>query len=120
MVPLAVLASVLLVIGYKLANLEIFRQMARLGWSQFLPFATTIVAIVFTDLLIGISIGLVVSIIIVLRNSYMNSHFIQKEPGSLGKPSLRMTLAEEVVFLNKARIKKDLNEVQEGAHVTLT
>jgi MFS superfamily sulfate permease-like transporter len=119
MVPLAVLASILLVIGYKLANLEIFRQMARLGWSQFLPFLTTIVAIVFTDLLTGIGIGLVVSIVIVLRNSYMNSHLIQEGPGSSGKPSLKMTLAEEVVFLNKARIKKDLSEVQEGAQVTI-
>ncbi len=119
MVPLAVLASILLVIGYKLANLEVFRQMARLGWSQFLPFLTTIIAIVLTDLLTGISIGLVVSIIIVLRNSYMNSHLIQEESGSPGKPSLKMTLAEEVVFLNKGRIKKDLNEVPEGAKVTI-
>jgi len=119
MVPLAVLASVLLVIGYKLANLEIFRQMARLGWSQFLPFLTTIVAIVLTDLLTGISIGLVVAIIIVLRNSYMNSHLIQEEASSSGKPSLKMTLAEEVVFLNKGRIKKDLNEVPEGSKVVI-
>jgi MFS superfamily sulfate permease-like transporter len=119
LVPLAVLASILLVIGYKLANLEIFRQMARLGWSQFLPFVATIVAIVLTDLLTGISIGLVVSIVIVLRNSYMNSHYIREEPGSSMKPALRMTLAEEVVFLNKGRIKKDLNEVPEGAKVTI-
>ena len=119
MVPLAVLASILLVIGYKLANLEVFRQMARLGWSQFLPFLTTIVAIVLTDLLTGIGIGLAVSIVIVLRNSFLNSHFIHEEHGIQGKPSLKMTLAEEVVFLNKGRIKKDLNEVPEGAKVTI-
>src|SRR5688572_11779963 len=57
-VPLAVLASILLVIGYKLANPFVFKQMARLGWSQFLPFIATITGIVFTDLLKGISIGL--------------------------------------------------------------
>ena len=119
MVPLAVLASILLVIGYKLANLEIFRQMARLGWSQFLPFLTTIAAIVLTDLLTGISIGLAVSIVIVLRNSFLNSHFIHREQGIQGKQDLKMTLAEEVVFLNKGRIKKDLNDVPEGAKVTI-
>ena len=119
MVPLAVLASILLVIGYKLANLEVFRQMARLGWSQFLPFLATIIAIVLTDLLTGIGIGLVVSVIIVLRNSYMNSHFIQEEQVSSGKRKLKMTLAQEVVFLNKGRIKKDLNDVPEGSAVTI-
>ena len=119
LVPLAALASILLIIGYKLANVETFRQMARLGSSQFIPFVCTIIAIVLTDLLTGISIGLVVAVIIVLRNSYMNSHFIQKETGPRGKDSLIMTLAEEVVFLNKGRIKKDLSEVPEGSEVTI-
>jgi MFS superfamily sulfate permease-like transporter len=119
LVPLAALASILLIIGYKLANIETFRQMAQLGWSQFVPFVCTIVAIVLTDLLTGISIGLAVSVVIVLRNSYMNSHLMEEQGGSRGKPRLRMTLAEEVVFLNKGRIKKDLNEVPAGSEVTI-
>jgi MFS superfamily sulfate permease-like transporter len=114
-----VLASILLVIGYKLANLEVFKQMARLGWSQFLPIVTTIAASVLTDLLVGISIGLVVSIAIVLRNSYKNSHFVHKESDSSEKPRMKMTLAEEVVFLNKGKIKKELNDVPEGAQFTI-
>jgi MFS superfamily sulfate permease-like transporter len=119
MVPLAVLASVLLVIGYKLANPSIFRQMASLGWSQFLPFIATIVGIVFTDLLKGIAIGTVVAIVIILRNTYKNSHFLHREKTDAGSDKVKMTLAEEVVFLNKGRIKKELNELPKGAHLVI-
>lgn len=119
MVPLAVLASILLVIGYKLANPGVFKQMARLGWSQFLPFIATIIGIVFTDLLKGISVGLVVAIVIVLRNSYKNSHFLHREPTDSGASKVKMTLAEEVVFLNKGKIKKELSELPQGAHLTI-
>lgn len=119
MVPLAVLASILLVIGYKLANPGVFKQMARLGWSQFLPFIATIIGIVFTDLLKGISVGLVVAIVIVLRNSYKNSHFLHREPTDSGTTKVKMTLAEEVVFLNKGKIKKELSELPQGAQLTI-
>jgi MFS superfamily sulfate permease-like transporter len=117
-VPLAVLACILLVIGFKLASPSIFRQMAKLGWTQFVPFMATIIGVVFTDLLIGIGIGFCVSIVIVLRDSYYNSHFLHRE--SVGeKETIKLTLAEQVVFLNKGRIKKELSEVEEGAHVTI-
>jgi MFS superfamily sulfate permease-like transporter len=119
MVPLAVLASVLLVIGYKLANFEVFRQVARLGWSQFLPFIATIIGIVFTDLLKGIVVGVVVAIVILLRNTYRNSHMLRREPMDSGTDNVKMTLAEEVFFLNKAKIKKDLSELPKGAHLTI-
>lgn len=119
MVPLAALASILLIIGYKLANPEVFRQMARLGWSQFLPFMATIIAIVLTDLLTGIGIGIVVSIVIILRNSYRNSHFLHKESTPSGTHKVKMILAEEVVFLNKGKIKKELSELPEGAQITI-
>jgi MFS superfamily sulfate permease-like transporter len=119
MVPLAVLASILLMIGYKLAHPPIFREMARLGWEQFLPFMATVAGVVFTDLLKGIAIGMGVAIIMILRNSYKNSHMLHREKSSNGVDRLKMTLAEEVVFLNKGRIKKDLSEVREGAKVTI-
>jgi MFS superfamily sulfate permease-like transporter len=119
LVPLAVLASILLVIGYKLANPDVFKQMAKLGWSQFLPFMATIIGIVFTDLLRGISIGLAVAIVILLRNSYKNSHFLHRESLPSGSHKVKMTLAEEVFFLNKGRIKKDLYELPSGVHVTI-
>ena len=118
-VPLAVLASILLVIGYKLANPFVFKQMARLGWSQFLPFVATIIGIVFTDLLKGISIGLMVAIIIILRNSYKNSHSLRQEKMPGGSKRVKIVLAEEVVFLNKGRIKKELNDLPQGIHLVI-
>jgi len=73
-IPLSVLASILLMVGYKLTKPQLFRSMYLLGWKQFLPFATTIIAIVTTDLLIGIFIGLIVGIAFILMDSYKNSH----------------------------------------------
>ncbi|HZI25718.1 MAG TPA: SulP family inorganic anion transporter, partial [Chryseolinea sp.] len=118
-VPLAVLASVLLVIGYKLANPSVFKEMARLGLNQFLPFIATVIGIVFTDLLKGITIGLIVAIVVVLRNSYKNSHSLRQEKTDSGSERVKIILAEEVVFLNKGRIKKELNDLPNGIHVII-
>lgn len=118
LIPLSVLAAVLLVVGYKLAKPSVFKDVARLGWSQFLPFIATVLGVVFTDLLKGIGIGMVVAVIIILRNSYKNSHFIHKRKTDDGD-EIRMTLAEEVVFLNKGSIKKELSRVKEGTKVTI-
>ncbi len=117
LIPLAALAAILLVVGYKLAKPELFRQMYRLGYSQFLPFMATICGVVFTDLLKGIAIGLGVAVLVILRNSYRNSHALHKEPAN-GK-KIRIVLAEEVIFLNKAAIARELNEVPEGSHVII-
>lgn len=119
MVPLAVLAGVLLLVGYKLAKPSVFRDMARLGWSQFLPFITTVVGVVFTDLLKGIGFGMAVAIVLILRNSYKNSHFLHREKNENGEHRVKLTLAEEVVFLNKGSIKKELSNVPAGAQVTI-
>jgi MFS superfamily sulfate permease-like transporter len=119
MVPLAVLAGVLLMVGYKLAKPSMFRDMARLGWSQFLPFIATVLGVVFTDLLKGIGIGMAVAIVLILRNSYKNSHFMHRERNGNGDHKVKLTLAEEVVFLNKGSIKKELSSVPPGAEVTI-
>jgi len=102
-----------------LANPSVFKDMARLGMSQFLPFIATIIGIVFTDLLKGITIGLIVAIIIVLRNSYKNSHSLRQEKTDSGSQRVKIILAEEVVFLNKGRIKKELNDLPNGIHVII-
>jgi len=119
MVPLAVLAGILLVIGYKLANPSIFQKMYRLGWSQFLPFMTTIVGVVFTDLLKGVGLGMAVAVVILLRNSYKNSHFLHREELNNGSRKVKMTLAEEVFFLNKGSIMKELSRMPEGTSLTI-
>ncbi|HHG85428.1 MAG TPA: SulP family inorganic anion transporter [Bacteroidetes bacterium] len=119
MIPLAVLACILFVVGYKLAKPSLFKQMYKLGWSQFAPFLVTILGIVFTDLLKGISLGVVVALIILLRNSFKNSHFMVQEGGKDGDNKVIMTLAEEVTFINKSVILKALDELEPGTDLTI-
>ncbi|SNR33877.1 Sulfate permease, MFS superfamily [Lutibacter agarilyticus] len=110
-IPLSVLASVLIIVGYKLAKPVLFKQMYKLGWKQFVPFIVTVVGIVFTDLLVGISLGLFVGIVVILLKSYQNSHFLHIEDKSNGKHKIKMTLAEEVTFFNKGAILKELDRL---------
>lgn len=117
-IPLAVLAAVLLVVGFKLINPVQIKEMYRLGWSHFLPFASTIAGVVLTDLLTGILIGLAVSVVIILKKSFNNSHFLHLE-NNKGNRQIRMTLAEEVYFLNKGAILSELNKVEAGNHVII-
>lgn len=119
LIPLAVLASVLLIIGYKLANPKRFVEMWKLGKEQFVPFIVTVVAIVVFDLLVGIIGGLIVGIIVLLLKSYTNSHqMLIKE--YLGEKNLyHMNLAEEVTFVNRGSIVKALGGLPQNAFLEL-
>jgi len=119
MIPLAVLACILFVVGYKLAKPSLFKQMYKLGWNQFVPFLVTILGIVFTDLLKGIALGVFVGLVILLRNGFKNSHFLHKEVVDNGQHNVKMTLAEEVTFINKGAILKALNKLPGGTHLTI-
>lgn len=110
-IPLSVLAAILLIVGYKLAKPSLFKTMYQLGWKQFIPFIVTILGIVFTDLLVGIGMGLVVGIFVILIKSFQNSHFLHIEDNSNGKHRIKMTLAEEVTFINKGAILKELESL---------
>ncbi|MEC8603761.1 MAG: SulP family inorganic anion transporter [Bacteroidota bacterium] len=118
-IPLAVLAAVLFIVGYKLAKPELFIKMYKLGWKQFVPFIVTVVGIVGTDLLKGIGMGLVVAIIIILIKSYQNSHFLNIEEESSAESKVKMTLAEEVTFFNKGAILKELDQLAENTRLEL-
>lgn len=118
-IPLSVLAAILLVVGYKLAKPSLFKKMYSLGWKQAIPFTITVIGIVFTDLLIGIVLGLAVGIVVILINSYQNSHFLHMEYKSDGRPKIKMTLAEEVTFFNKGAIIKELNNLPENVYLEL-
>lgn len=119
-IPLATLACILFLVGYKLAKPSVFISMYRLGWEQFIPFVTTVIAIVCTDLLRGIAIGMAVAIFFILRAHYKNAYSIQHVPGqSNGKAAFRMQLAEEVSFLNKALILKTLNDLPKGSKIII-
>jgi len=119
MIPLSVLAAILLLVGYKLAKPSLFKTMYNLGWKQFLPFTVTILGIVFIDLLWGIGLGLAVGFMIILIKSFQNSHFLHKEGEGTGDGKIKMTLAEEVTFFNKAAILKELDGIPEDSYLNL-
>jgi MFS superfamily sulfate permease-like transporter len=118
-IPLSVLAAILFIVGYKLAKPSLFVSMYKLGWKQFLPFAVTVTGIIFTDLLIGIALGLMVGIVVILIKSFQNSHFLHIEDKSNGVHKIKMTLAEEVTFFNKGAILKELDSLPLGSYLEL-
>ena len=119
-IPLSVLAAVLLIVGYKLANPSTFINMYKLGRKQFIPFMATVLPMVVTgDLLLGIGLGLAVGIVVILYKNYQNSHFLHIEDKSNGVHKIKMTLAEEVTFFNKGAILKELDSLPENTYLEL-
>lgn len=117
-IPLAVLAAILLYTGFKLAHPRQFRDAWRVGPKYVVPFVVTVGAILATDLLVGICIGLVVGIFFVLRDDYGHAYSYQLEE-SADHQRVRITLAEQVTFLNKARINEALHALPPGSLVTV-
>lgn len=117
-IPYASLAAILLMVGYKLAKVSLFRDMYRQGWSQFVPFVVTVLAILFTDLLVGISIGLGVAAFTILLNNY-KLPFHQAVENIDGKSHYIILMSEDVSFLNKGRILRALNEIPDNSCVAV-
>jgi carbonic anhydrase len=118
MIPLSCLAAILIHTGAKLASPSLAKQMWLEGYNQFLPFATTVVAIVFTDPLIGSLIGLTVSIGFILHSNLRRPmhHYIEKHPSH---EVLHIELANQVTFLNRAALSTVLEEIPRSGHVLL-
>ncbi len=117
-IPLCVLAAVLIVTGYKLASPKVIGQMWRAGKYMFLPFAMTVVAIVLTNLLTGILIGLGISLLFILRSNYRRSIHQVLERHVHGEV-LRVELSPQVSFFNRAALQKILMEAPRGARVQI-
>lgn len=117
-IPLAVLAAILIHTGFKLAHPKIFREAWRIGLKYALPFAITVFAILATDLLIGITIGLAVGAFFVLLDSWSHAYSYHLEE-SADHHRVRLVLAEEVTFLNKARINQALQALPPQSVVTV-
>lgn len=118
MIPLASLAAILLMVGFKLAKPVLFKSMYKLGWPQFVPFMVTIVGIVLTDLLVGIGLGLVVAVFYILLNNFKRPFFFSPD-NHLNDNAIRIELSEEVTFLNKAAILNTLKEIPENSKVII-
>ena len=117
-IPLAALASILIMTGYKLAKIKLFKEMYAKGWSQFIPFIATILGILFTDLLIGIIIGLAVSTFYLFRSNFRNPFTIEKQEVYTNE-TIRIELPNQVSFLNKASIKSTLWGIPENSKVII-
>ena len=118
LIPLASLAAILLMVGYKLAKPQVFIKMYKLDKLQFIAFLTTVIAIVATDLLKGIGIGMAVAVFYILRRTYQNAANLVKEEHD-GEEVYRLILAEETTFLNKASIARTLSELPENCTVII-
>ena len=120
MVPLASLAAILLMVGYKLAKPKLFLQMFKLGWEQFIPFLATVIGILAIDLLKGITIGILFGIFYTLRHSYRNSHYMKDTVTTEeGHEVHHLVLAEEVSFFNKASVIKELEDIPANSKVII-
>lgn len=120
MIPLASLAAILLMIGFKLAQPSLIKRMYKLGWEQFVPFTATVIAILVTDLLKGITVGLFFGIFYTLRHSYRNSHHLKDiMMNEDGREVHHFVLAEEVSFFNKASVLQVLDSIPENSKVII-
>lgn len=117
-IPLATLAAVLLVVGYKLANPAKLLHFWHKGKYQFIPFVATLVAVVATDLLKGVALGMVISVIFILRGNIKKAYNFKKEVLAEGD-IIHINLAQEVSFLNKAAIKNTLNDIPQDSCVVI-
>ena len=116
--PMACLAAILIMIGLKLASPKVFKHMWKAGKHQFIPFIVTVVAVVGTDLLKGVGIGLMVSIFFILRGNMKLAYFFKKEEHQEGE-TIHIDLAQEVSFLNKAAIKQTLAHLPRNSKVVI-
>ncbi len=117
-IPLATLAAVLLLVGYKLAKPATFIHFWHKGKYQFVPFIATLVAVVFTDLLKGVALGMIISVIFILKGNLKRAYVFRKEEYADGDV-IHIDLAQEVSFLNKAAIKETLNSIPENSKVII-
>ncbi|MFV8375665.1 SulP family inorganic anion transporter [Flavobacterium sp. LB1P62] len=120
MIPLASLAAILLMVGYKLAKPALFKEMYKLGWEQFIPFAATVATILATDLLKGITVGMLLGGFYALRHSYRNSYQLKDVTTTEeGHEVHHIVLAEEVSFFNKPSVIQALDSIPANSKVII-
>ena len=117
-IPYASLAAILLVTGFNLTKPKLYRNMWSLGWKQFIPFVLTIIVILSTDLLIGVSIGLLISIYFIVQNNFKTEYKITTTLHQ-GIENQYIKLNSNVTFLNKVKLRKVLDEVPEYSVLTI-
>ena len=119
-IPLASLAAILLLVGYKLSRPQLYTAMWRDGYTVFIPFIATVLVVLFSDLLTGIMVGLGIGIFFLLRENYRYPYHIEKE-GDATSDNERyiIHLSENVSFINKPSLQHALNEIPKGSTLVI-
>ncbi len=112
MIPYASLAAILLITGFNLTKPKLYQNMLSLGWKQFLPFVLTIIVILVTDLLIGVCIGLLISVYFIVQNNFRMEYKITKTKQHQTEVHY-IKLNTNVTFLNKVNLRKTLDSIPE-------
>ncbi|MFM9984425.1 MAG: SulP family inorganic anion transporter [Flavobacteriales bacterium] len=114
LIPKSVLAAILILTGYKLAKISLFREYYKKGWAQFIPFVVTVVVIVFADLLTGIFVGLILGLVFMFKSNFRNSVFMTKD-----NSNYLLRFKNEVSYLSKPRVKSILSEIPENSSILI-
>lgn len=112
LIPLASLAAVLIMVGYKLAKPSMFKSMFREGPDQFVPFIITVLAVVFTDLLTGIGIGVMVAMVYILYTNYKGSMTVVRQD-----KNVLITFNKDIFYFNKSELMQNLASLNSGDQV---
>lgn len=111
-IPLASLAIVLIMVGYKLAKPSMFKSIYKEGYDQFVPFVVTVIAVIFTDLLKGIGIGLLVALAYILYTNYKGAITFVRD-----NKNVLLQFNKDIFYFNKAELKQKLSSIEEGDYV---
>jgi carbonic anhydrase len=114
LIPYSSLAAILIFTGYKLTKITLYSEYFKKGWDQFVPFVVTVLAILFTDLLVGILIGCCVGLFFVMRSNFKSAVFVVND-----NKNYLFRLRKDVSFLNKPIIKNKLEQVPEESFVLI-
>ncbi len=118
LIPLSGLAAILLVVGFKLIKPQQIRNLYKEGFDQIVPFTVTIIALIFTDLLIGVTLGLAVGLFLILWENYRNPFYADPDIDH-PEDGIRIQLAEDVSFLNKAGLLQAFDHLPDGLRVVI-
>ncbi|MBS1789788.1 MAG: SulP family inorganic anion transporter [Acidobacteria bacterium] len=113
-IPLACLAAILFMVGYKLTKVHLYKKMYKAGWDDFLPFIVTVLAIVFTDLLVGIAIGIAVGVLVVIKTNHHDSMTLVHQGNNY-----LLRFNKDVSFVNKTALKDKLLSIPENSNLVL-
>jgi MFS superfamily sulfate permease-like transporter len=113
-IPLSAIAAILIVTGYKIARINLFQEMYKKGLNQFIPFCITIIAILFSNLLFGIAIGIIASIIFIIRGNFKSAILMIQDNNQY-----LIRFRKDITFLNKAIIKQKLESLPNNSYVLI-